>query len=149
MIWFIVVANAVQFGLVIALFLIIRKITKQLVMADELIIRFISQNQSFYEGQKAIGKLSHENIQLLSKEVKDVGNLRTGFQKLADSLNKYSMEYVKTYRDLSTAIKKIKPVDGDGLIKSSLEKMKNINSQLQTSLSICKDIQKGATKERK
>lgn len=143
MYWFIVVSIVVQALLFLFLTLLISKLSRQLISLDELIIKFISQNQNFYESQKAIFKSTNETIQGIGKEMKESFNLKTNIQKILDRLERYSTDYTQTHRELSAIIKKINFDENKQEMKTILEKMKMITSQFQSTV----NTQKKSNKE--
>lgn len=147
--WFTILV-VVQVIILLSFISIISKSLKQLKAADDLLMKFIEVNQTFYEEQKSILKVFIDNLNTFLNELKGIKTLHGNMQKLTDQIDKYFQEYTKLYRDFAKDVKKVKTVSNsnEDLVKA-FEKMKAINVGLQKASTECQEILSVARKIKK
>ena len=102
---------------------------------DELMMKFITQNQLFYESQKNIVKNEGKNLESVQRNIKEAGNLKTDYKRLF-------IELVEKYNEVVKG-KKISSIsNNEDRQQEKMEKIGPMVQKLRTDIRNLKDLKK-------
>lgn len=123
MIWILLLC-LLQLGLIVFLFLEVKKISTIKKVFDELLITFVNSNQTFYENQKQITKQYSSNLDQFFKYVKELHSIKTSSIEIKNLLPTIS-NTAKNVNEMTSLLKDINKFET--LLKSLKELIVKLN----------------------
>lgn len=114
---------------------VVRTHARQKQAFDELMMKFITSNQLFYESQKNIVKSETKNIESVQRNIKDAGNLKTDYKRLFIELVEKYNEVVRAKKLNSISNTEVNP-------QEKLEKIGPMVQKLRTDIRNLNDLKR-------